>query len=175
MKAEELFEAPSTDLSTQAGLINFLTSNGFKSGGARPGEKQYSKSSGAKKAVSALKKIWKVEKTNTTDYGVTSETLENSGVKIRLSMHDDGYTIITWQIADFKSVDKNDIYNVTKYHPAWAYVLDYTDSANSRSKETKKNAVDAYMKDNDLTSEKLKAIIVKRTREGKVHSLYGTD
>jgi hypothetical protein len=76
------------------------------------------------------------------------------------------------------------IYNVNKYHPAWAWYIDYKDiefiSAGKKpTKEQladlKKRAVDDWMKHRGLTPEAVAARFKERTEKKIVHPLFGTD
>lgn len=175
MRAHELFEAPSTDLTTQAGLINFLKGTGFTQTTGSAGYKHFVKPKSGRSAINTLKKTWPVEQS--TDKGTyRDDVLSLNGVQLRVTTYkSDGYTHIVWPTSAFSNPDNINIYKVTKYHPGWGYVQDYLDQEGNRSKESVKKAVDSFMLDNGLTPETLKASIAQRTRDNVVHKLYGTD
>lgn len=76
------------------------------------------------------------------------------------------------------------IYNITKYHPAWMWYQEEFDiqfvsrgikSTPKDRADLKKYTVNKYMDETGVTPERLAADIKKRTAEKKVHPLYGTD
>lgn len=76
------------------------------------------------------------------------------------------------------------IYNITKYHPAWMWYQDAFDlqyishgvkSTPEQRTALKKEVVDSYMREMDCSPEALAAIIKDRTAKKLVHPLYGTD
>jgi hypothetical protein len=167
--------APSSDVSTQAGLVNLLEASGFKRVKTTVGVTKFFKNGSAKKPIETIKKVWK-------SVGTEHETeiLECNGVKIYIWVYDlSKTTYISWHSADFKKTDNTDIYNVTKYHPAWMYVQEYLDLEGAKGsaarKAATKKAVDEYMEEFGYKPDSLREEIVKRTREKTVHRLYGTD
>lgn len=133
-------------------------------------------------ALKALKGEWDQEREVRPTYGdglvFTNRANPDKTFTIDLPLFKGGFVSVKLDKSKFTAKDAVvNIYNVTKYHPAWMWVTDELDDrgTNMRNKATVKEAVDRFMMEQGMNASDLMAQIVQRTRDKDVHPLYGTD
>lgn len=165
---------------TPAKLTAFFKVIGFEPSPGSPGV--LSTSRPILNALKALKVEWdqeRVARAHLRDILVfTNKTNPEKTFSIDLPPFKGGRSSVKLDKSKFTAKDAVvNIYNVTKYHPAWMWVTDELDDrgTNMRNKAAVKEAVDRFMMEQGMNASDLMAQIVQRTRDKDVHPLYGTD
>lgn len=165
---------------TPAKLTAFFKIIGFETNKGNPGRLFTSRP--VINALKALKGEWDQKRVIRPSYGdglvFTNRANGEKTFTIDLPMFKGGLSSVKLDRSKFIAADAVvNIYNVTKYHPAWMWVTDELDQRGSsmRNRDLVKESVDRFMAETDMSVTDLMYSIVRRTKNKDVHQLYGTD
>jgi len=166
IEAAARLKAAKANYATIAQVTRFLKTIGFKT--IKSGSGSYiSTQLPWQTKIKPLKEEWNTTKGNGSDGNPCMIFTNSAGAKFEITLPSTRNQCYVHFYEDTFKNEDIDVYNVTKYHPAWAFVQDYVDhlGKTTKDKAAVKKAVDAYAAELGYTdASELKGIIADRTK-----------